>query len=204
MAESPASKKVIAIDFDDVIMNFHAEFMAFSNRVYGSHLTYEQLTNYDEWWILYGCDPATMVTRARQFYQSPEHTVVKPVPGVLEAIARLSPNYSLQVVTSRPDSVRPIVEKWLEKFLPGYFEQLHFTNIFASEDNKKPRKKSEVCREIGALALIDDAIKHVTDAAENSIIALMPDRPWNRKTTPAGVTRLHSWNEIADWIEKNI
>lgn len=204
MTNDSAPKKVIAIDFDDVVMNWHGEFMAYSNQAYGSNLTYEQLTTYDDWEVLYGCDVATITERVKLFYQSPEHFAIKPIPGAVEAISRLSPTYSLQIVTSRPENVRPRVEEWLNRYLPEQFENLHFTNIFAGEAGVIPRKKSEVCRDIGAMALIDDAIKHVTDAAENGITALLPDRPWNRKDNPNGVIRLYSWNEIADWIEKNV
>ena len=64
--------------------------------------------------------------------------------------------------------------------------------------------QAEVCREIGALALIDDALKHARDVAENGIPALLPDRPWNRESTPERVHRMNSWNEIVSWVKQNV
>ncbi len=196
--------KTIAVDFDDVLMDFNAGFLASHNHLYNTVLTYENLIDYDNWERVYGCDKETMLKRAKDFYHSPEHMLVSPVPGATEAIAKLSNNYSLQIVTSRPDSVREKTLAWLELHFPKLFHDFHFTNIYAGEVGTKPKSKSEVCKEIGALVLIDDALRHATEVATAGIPVLLPDRPWNRQHTPAGVTRVNTWDDIVKWTEENL
>lgn len=201
---SRTTKKVIAVDFDDVLMHFNTSFLTFHNRLFGTNLIYENLTRYDDWEIVYGCDKQTMAERAKHFYHSPDHMLVPPVSGAVEAIELLSETYSLQIVTSRPDSTRSPTLKWLDNHFPSLFHDFHFTNIYAGALNVKPKPKSEVCREIGAVLLIDDAMKHARDVAESGIPALLPDRPWNQEGEPSGVHRVHSWGEIVKWIRENV
>lgn len=68
----------------------------------------------------------------------------------------------------------------------------------------RKRLKSEVCKEIGASVLIDDALKHAEEVASHGIPVLLPDKPWNRDYTPPGVVRVQSWNDIVSWIEANV
>ncbi len=197
-------KKTIAVDFDDVVMGFHNGFRDRHNRLYGTTLTYEQLVNYDNWEVLYGRDKDTMTKLALEFYHSPDHHQTAPIEGALEAIADLSQDYSLQIVTSRPETVREVTIKWIDQYCPGMFTDFHFTNIYAGSDGALLRSKAEVCRAIGAPVLIDDALRHARDVAAAGVTALLPDRPWNRSETPAGVHRMHSWREIVDWIKSHV
>src|SRR5690606_14992078 len=96
-------KKVVAVDFDDVVIGFHNSFRDRHNRLYGTTLTYEQLIDYDNWEVIYGRDKATMAQLALEYYHSPEHGLAAPIEGALEAIADLAQNYTLEIVTSRPD-----------------------------------------------------------------------------------------------------
>ncbi|OGG41367.1 hypothetical protein A2837_02515 [Candidatus Kaiserbacteria bacterium RIFCSPHIGHO2_01_FULL_46_22] len=196
-------KKVIALDFDDVVAHFNAHFVVFHNKRYGTDLAYENLYLYDNWELMYGCDRETMALRAHEFYNSREHQEIKPVPGALEAITHLSQNYSLQIVTSRPEHIRDVTLNWINEFFPVHFEKIHFTNGFMGAAGSIIKKKSEVCREIGATVIIDDAIKHVKDVAASGLPALLFDRPWNREEIPSGIHRMHSWQEIVDWIKMN-
>lgn len=198
------SKKTIAIDFDDVVMQFNSSFVTFHNRHYGTNLAYERLTRYDDWEVMYGCDKETMAQRARDFYHSPDHMLALPVHGAVEAISHLSSKYLLQIVTSRPDSTRSPTLKWLDTHFSKLFHNFHFTNIYAGANGVKPKTKSEVCREIGAVLIIDDAMKHAREVANSGIPALLPDRPWNQGEEPKGVLRVHSWDEIVKWINTNV
>jgi hypothetical protein len=165
---------------------------------------YENLTRYDDWELTYGCDKETMAGRATDFYHSPDHMLVPPVPGAVEAIAYLSKTYSLQIVTSRPESTRSPTLKWLDSHFPKLFHDFHFTNGYAGAADAKLRAKSEVCREIGAVVLIDDAMKHACDVANSGIPTLLPNRPWNQGPEPKGVYRVYSWKETIKWISENV
>jgi uncharacterized HAD superfamily protein len=198
------SKPVIAVDFDDVVLGFHDSFRDRFNRLHGTSFTYDQLTNYDNWEKVYGLDPETMTRLAFEFYHSPDHDLIKPLPQALESITDLARDYSLQIVTSRPESVKTITLNWLERHLPGKFSDFHFTNLYAGQTGSRIRKKSEVCKALGARAFIDDALKHVRDVASVGIPSLLPDRPWNRTETPPGVHRMQTWDDMVKWIRTNV
>ena len=196
--------KTIAVDFDDVLMDFNAGFLASHNRLYGTNLLFENLIDYDNWELVYGCDKETMVKRAKNFYLSAEHALVSPIAGSIEAITHLSKSYSLQIVTSRPDTVRTLTLEWLERHFPGLFSDFHFTNIYAGDTGVKSKSKPEVCRDIGALIHIDDSLTHAKNVASAGIPVLLPDRPWNQGETPQDVTRVKTWDDIVSWVEKNL
>lgn len=195
--------KTISIDFDDVLLPFSQGFVEYHNL---THLT---SVRYEDWYTwemheVFSCDPATMATRVNDYLLSPHHEILLPLPGVVEAITTLKSEYNLEVVTSRIDHTRDKVMFWIDKFLPETFQQVHFTNSALGGMGRVPRKKSEVCKEIGAILHIDDALGHAADISLAGIPVLLPDRPWNQGEIPNGVTRVSDWNEILDWIKKNV
>jgi uncharacterized HAD superfamily protein len=196
------SRPVIAFDFDDVLMSFQSGFIAFHNRMYGTALAYEDVTSYDA--RAYQCNFETFTERVHLFYQSPDHKEVTPIPGSIEALQSLQNHYLLDVVTSRPAVVRDCTHAWTDRFFPNVFRSLHFTNGFGATDDVPKRSKSEVCTDIGASILVDDALEHAVDVAQKGIPVLLPDRPWNQGSLPIGVTRIHSWDEMLSWITEHV
>jgi uncharacterized HAD superfamily protein len=194
---------LIAFDFDDVLMNFNAGFVTFHNRVYSTNLEYEDIFTYDMK-LVYGCEANVMTERVKRFYWSIFHDETEPVPGVVSAVSHLRKNYRLDVITSRAEVLRSNTQRWLNRFIPDSFQNLHFTNGFGASTGDKIRSKSEVCTEIGAAVLIDDALKHAEEVANTNVPVLLPDRPWNQGPTPDGVTRVTSWGNVVTWIEKHV
>lgn len=196
-------RPVIACDFDDVLMHFYAGFVPYHNALHGSNVQYEDIFTYDMT-VIWKCDDPTIVQRVTDFVHSPFHADVMPIPGSVEAILHLRNNYTLDIVTSRSEAFRECTHLWAKNAFADSFRDLHFTNGFGAKEGTLKRHKSEVCMEIGASVLIEDALKHAHDVAEKGIPVLLPDRPWNRSETPPGVTRVRSWDEITSWIEANI
>lgn len=203
MAESSNDKKVIAVDFDDVILPFSQGFVDYHNVNHATNVTY------DDWYTwevheVFGCDAETIAERMSTFLLTPEHNLLEPLPGTKDALAELSRTNHLEIVTSRQDTSRNNVHEWINLHFPKTFRQVHFTNSFAAKIGQVKRAKSEVCLQIGAQLLIEDALSHAEEVAKIGIPVLLPDRPWNREHTPVGVTRVHSWSDIVDWVENNL
>lgn len=196
-------QQVVAFDFDDVLMHFNVGFIAFHNRIYGTNIKYNEVFSYDME-LVYGCDAEVILERVKAFYQSSDHAEVEPIPGAVEAVRCLRDRHLLDIVTSRPDTFRECTHTWIERFFPGIFRALHFTNGFGAANGVRKRLKSEICKEIGAIVLVDDALKHAEEVAKKGIPVLLPDRPWNRDYTPRGVIRVKSWDEIISWIETHV
>ena len=86
------------------------------------------------------------------------------------------------LVTSRCEDMAPKTLPWLERHAPGLFTESHFLNGMATNYPERRRKKSEVCAEIGAVAMFEDAPHHATEVANGlNIPVYLPHRPWNAR-----------------------
>lgn len=189
--------KVIAVDLDDVANNFNRAFNAYSKSVHGARQSYDDLKTYDLS-IDYDIDEEETHRRIFDFCHN-WHDTIKPIMNAIGALRLLKQEYELQMVTSRCESIEEITHKWLDENAPNIFTVTHFTNGFATKHPERRRSKLDVCREIGAIMLIDDSLSHVGEVAEKMQIPVyMPNRPWNEHLTPPGVTRVKSFDEILE------
>ena len=196
-------KTVIAIDFDDIVADFNRSFVPYHNKIYGTNLQYEDIFAH-EMELVYGETISTMMDRISVFYHSHEHAAINPVKGAVTALQDLSNMATLHIVTSRPSEFQEGTLQWIDNILPNTFSEVHFTNGFAPKPGTVRRKKSQVCEEIGAAVLIEDALVNVTDVLNAGIPVLMLDRPWNQSHTPAGATRVWHWEEITTWVATHL
>lgn len=98
-----------------------------------------------------------------------------------ETLSSLAPRFRFAVVTSRQAAVEGATRSWLERQFPGIFESVHFGNHYAL-DGTPARSKAEICKEIGAVALIDDSRHHALECARAGLkcVILFGDYSWNR------------------------
>jgi uncharacterized HAD superfamily protein len=188
-------KPILAVDFDDVLAGFQLAFMHYHNEQYGTTVTYEGITSY---WTheVYETTPEVIGARIMDFCAG-HHDTVMPIEGALESLRALSQKYNPVVVTSRCESLRPVTYLWKERRSFDMFANAHFTNNFETKFPELRRSKSSVCKEIGAVALIDDAASHANEVAwELNIPVFLPDRPWNRTELHPNVTRVAGWDDI--------
>lgn len=194
------TRPTLAFDFDDVLIEFNDHFRQYHNTHYGTDLQYEDLTSYvmHEIWP---CSEAVITRRVKDFYRSIEHECIPSTNGARDALEHLSKRADLQIVTSRPKLAHDPPRRLITRRFPNIFTELHLTNGFAASDTTPSRAKSEVCMDIGASIMVEDALKHAEDVAQYGIPVLLPDRPWNQDYTPDGVTRVYNWDEIVAGIE---
>lgn len=191
---------VIAVDFDDVIVDFNSAFSAYHNRVFGTNVTYEAIFTH-EMQLVYGCAREVIIERVEDFYQSEEHAQLGPIAGVQNALQQLEEENVLHVLTNRPAKRRRETEEWLAHYCPNVFTSVNFTNLFGGEEHDEKLPKSAVCHRLGAKILIEDAPRHAAEAAANGVLVIMPTRPWNRnEILPPGVIRFDHWDDIASFL----
>ncbi len=195
-------KPVIAIDFDDVVANFNAAYIKYTNKKHGYKMTYDQIITFDMR-ELYGVSEETVISRVRTFCTDHHHTIY-PHPNTQVALRKLRQMYDLHIVTSRCQSLRSVTEQWLASHELNYFSALHFTNGFGSRYPNQKRTKVEVCKEIGAKALIEDAPSNVLAVSKSAIPVLMPNRPWNQGMTGERIIPIRSWDEAVIYLQENI
>jgi hypothetical protein len=72
-----------------------------------------------------------------------------------------------------------VFRNWIDSNFPGIFSEIHFGNHYSSTG--VARAKSEMCKDINALLLIDDSARYALDCAKNGIPSILfGNYAWNR------------------------
>lgn len=110
---------------------------------------------------------------------------IKPIPQAFETLQLMKEEYDLQIVTSRQFAIQELTVKWVEQHFPGIFSKLHFGNHYSKEG--KVRSKPEICREIGAVLLIDDSLQYAMHCYQANIpVLLFGEYAWNHAQSACG------------------
>jgi 5'(3')-deoxyribonucleotidase len=193
------SKKIIAIDIDEVLFPFMDAFRVHYNKTYGTHFSQDDLQSYDLAKEL-GISVQEAVDRVYNFHRSDDNKLVGPLLAARAAIKKLGRVYDLEIVSSRLPQLSSITASQLDKYFPGCFGGI--TSIGYAAVLEKPRTKAEVCLELNAFALIDDQLHHLAPAAERGIKAILfGNYSWNQTDKlPAGVTRCRDWPTVLKYF----
>ena len=187
-------KRVVAVDFDDVLANFNGAYCVHHNEHYGTSISFEDIVDFDMC-ALYGIDQTTNILRVRHFCHNHHHQIL-PHQGAQEVLELLSDRYALHLLTSRCESLRDTTLEWLKRYRMDCFAEYHFTNGFGTLFPDKSRSKAQVCTDIGAVALIEDAPENAHTVAESGVSVILPHRPWNKTVQGTRIYRAHSWEDV--------
>lgn len=120
--------------------------------------------------------------------------------GAQETLGELSSWCELMVVTSRQHVIQKATTEWICQHFPGVFSSIHFGNHFACEGIS--RKKSAICKEIGADVLIDDNPLYAIDCASNGVDVVLYDwgnaYPWSKLPDGASDRKIQV---VSNWVE---
>jgi len=115
------------------------------------------------------------------FYASVHFTEkLHPIPHAFATLQKLKEDYDLHIVTSRQFAIQDLTLQWVEQHFPGIFSEVHFGNHYSREG--KVRSKPEICRDIGAVLLIDDSLQYAMHCYKAEIpVLLFGEYAWNQK-----------------------
>jgi phosphoglycolate phosphatase-like HAD superfamily hydrolase len=83
----------------------------------------------------------------------------RPMTGVLEAVQALRQTYRLAIVTARTEEQIEWTREWLaQQGIEGVFESIHSSSGGIA--------KADIVRQLGAIALIEDDIRHLLKALD--------------------------------------
>ena len=196
------SRKIIAVDIDDVLGVFADEFVKYSNGKWGTKLTVEDYT--EHWAEMWQVDKDLTNARAKEWYKSGITGALPANSHAKEGLRKLSEKYDMVITTSRHSTLRQETEEWVQKHYPNIFTSVHFAGIWENQDKSHDElikvTKAELCKKLGADYLIDDQPKHCLAAAEAGIEALLfGDYPWNQDVKLIkGVRRVKNWQEVLE------
>jgi hypothetical protein len=153
-----------------------------------------------------------------QWYETPDFDAIEPITGAKEVLEKYKKKYKEStgtelryvVCTSRQTAIVDKTFAWLDKHYAGLFDDVLFGNHY-SRANPDPTKmdgtkrtKADMCKELGAVLLIDDAVGYNEDVISKGAVAkgtvLFGDYGWNKggvKEEYAGQARkCTSWEEV--------
>ena len=196
------TKRIIAVDIDDVLSGSAAGLAKYSNERWNADVAAE---DYDEDWAkFWRVSPEEAIRRADELHEAGVFGRHDPIAEALPAVIELKKHYKLIVVTSRRRRLQAETEAWLDRNFPGVFSEVHYAGFFdndaSAHDVKKAlvQHKADLCRELGANYLIDDQLKHCIAAADCGVQALLfGNYRWNRMDKlPKGITEVHGWEDV--------
>lgn len=195
------SRKVIGLDFDDVLVHCFKHVLLFHNSKYGTSHELKELTSYSLA-NLWKCEHDEEMRKVMEYHASDFAKRPEPVEGAVKAITKLAESYDLVIVTMRAPEIKDITFRLLEHF-PDVFKQIHF--LGTRYNGGTPRNKDEICEKIGASLFIDDGLHHAEKISATGIPVLLLDAAWNQaETLPHNVKRVFSWEEILTEVKNRL
>ena len=210
-----SGKPVLAVDLDEVCCGYLPAFIKFSNHIHKTSLELKDFKSY-MFWEVKGTRLANReaaLDRVYEFHASKYFAQIEPLNGAKLALDVLKKRFELHVVTSRQTDIREQTRTFCAKEFPGVFTDLHFGNHFGkSKNGEKVAKvsKPDMCKKIGAVALIDDSKDYARQCEAAGIpVFLFGDYPWNqlKKDEPKfgdTVERVSSWRMVAQKVSPEV
>jgi len=191
----------VAVDVDEVLGRFVFTLNQFCKEQYGME------HDVSDYWVyefakIWNCNQDRSNHIVHEFFKSQHFNQGIPtIPGAYEALQRLSESCDLVVVTSRQHVIQDQTLEWIDRNYPGIFQEVYFGNHWSLEGIS--RKKSDICRAVGASVLIDDNTTYATECAAAGIHVLLYDwdhsYPWSK--LPPGSPRDPLIRVVRDWAE---
>lgn len=193
-------KPMVALDLDDIIYPFLPDVLPHLNSAFDTTLGVEDFFSYEFERVIGDVTRQQVIDVVLDYFATNEVGHPTPHVGSLDAIDRLLERYRLAIVTSREDSLREVTLAWLSAHFPDRFDDVQLCNSFVVTNPLLRRRKVDVCLEIGAVALVDDGLANVVEAAAHGMRGvLFGDFPWNRTDTlPGGVVRVLDWEAVVE------
>lgn len=208
MANSGKSKPIIAVDVDDVLVQFVPALCDFAYEKWGENITPENYT--EDWSKILKVNDVDMIKRcaAEMFADFDFYNNMKAVDGAREILPKLAKKFALVPLTSRIAAQKDLTMNWLSSNFGDIFSEVIFSGAYEKESFENgvghavKQAKGDICREIGASYLIDDQPKHVNSAVDCGVVGILfGDYGWNRDAEIVdGVIRVSDWGGVADYF----
>lgn len=191
------SKPVLAVDFDDTLVSHVDTMVAAYNADHSDKITAhdvhftQKVGNPEHGW---GGDRSVAMAWIADYLSADHAMETPPITGAVEALRQLKEKYRLMIVTGRDKSFAPATQPWIDRFIPGLFEAVHYAG---------DTRKSVICNEIGAETIIDDSPVYLADCVAAGINGIaFGDYVWNTDDKlPAGVKRAKTWQQVTDLLQ---
>ena len=196
------SKKIIAVDIDDVLADSTESIRQLVNDKLGVSLTKDHYKVEGEYWGYY-----ERVWQAHGIGNQLSYDVlgeemsldqghVPLLPGASFALAELSKKFKLVLLTSRDEAWKKATERWVKSHFGDLFDKVFFT-----EAGGVKKTKGELCDEIGAKWLIDDNVEHCKSALANNVMAVLFGNYGWHMSVPKNIVKCEDWPSVLEFFD---
>ncbi len=190
----------IGIDLDDVLADSLPALIEYHNDTYNTKFIKEDYHSFHLWKV-WSCTKEESNQRIDRFFETKYFKDIKTKPGSQEAISFLKEKNNLYVITSRPRKFSKGTLEWIEKYFPGVFKEVFFTNYW-EKDNPDP-KKSHVCNILNIDVFIDDSLDYAIECFNEKRKVFLFEAPSNKnRKFEENIYRVKSWEEILETLKR--
>lgn len=163
-------RETIAVDIDEVLFPLLESFLHDHNPKYDTDHSVKDFLSY-EWEHTLGIPLDGTVSRVYDYLDG-SHELVEAVEGSQDAIAHLAQDYNLVVITARHPRFEENTTSWVNRKFEKVFSKIVCIG-YAPLMAESAISKAEVCKELGATAMIDDSLVHVSHCADAEIKGIL-------------------------------
>jgi len=196
-------KKKIAIDIDDVLLDFVNPFLTFWNHKYGTSFKKGDIFSFD-------LEKPLSVSKEEknksmeEFYNSSLFVNLPPILGARESLNFLNYNYENDILTSRqPYSCNGRMGEFTENSLENFFTGNYFKIFYSKNHEIQGESKADICRREGISFLIEDCLFYALECNRKGIPVFLMNNPWNQANLEGTlITRCENWEGVLQAINK--
>jgi hypothetical protein len=173
--------RVLATDLDDCLSPSFAKFTSYLEMRLGKPVAEIDLAG--DYWSLpnaYGISTEVLFMHFREWIELSRPQELIPLAGCVEVFEQLTARgWELHVISARDWAVSDPTIQWVNYWFPKTFTAIHFCSHWGQGTR---REKFHVLNEISATHFIDDALRHLEQAAVEVPAVhtiLFGEYPWN-------------------------
>lgn len=197
------SRKVIAVDIDDVLADSTETVRLLVNERTGANLSRDDYMSTGEYWQYYEQVWAKHGLSSQFSYADIEGELaldqsnVPSLPGAVLALRELSKDHDIVVVTSRNSSWEDATRQWFKQHFFDHEIDLHFTGDRHASDYKT---KGQLCKQLGVSLLIDDNPTYCRSAIDEGMGAILFGQYGWHYDIPEQAVRCQDWPTVLEHL----
>lgn len=200
-----SSKKIIAVDVDDVLADSTENLRLRVNKKLGVSIGPEEYKVAGPYWSYYEHvwqkNDVKHLVKLEELETEMENdqSHILPMLGANSALTQLAKKFEIVLVTSRNPSWAKATEAWINTHFSGVFKDIH---VLGSKkyQGEGVRSKGEVCKEVGASWLIDDNPEHCLSAIEHGTDAVLFGEYGWHFNAPDHLVRCKDWQAVLEYF----
>lgn len=191
------SKRIIGLDADGVIIDWHNPFVDFVSRTLGLSIKPDECHIY-EWLDLFKIPQGQKILINDAFVDQYGLINLPPIYGAVDGLNRIAQSNKIVIITGRKNGLEEVTINWFQRYFPYintgdiYFAQGQ-GSTYAGGNGRK--NKDEIAEKLGVALYFEDNPEEFIRWRSKSVVPYCVARPWNE--TLVGFERV-GWDRIIE------